>query len=797
MTDKAAFGAVRNTLFQPKRGLYIAPIRHHSPACAWAVRALIQEIRPAHVLIEAPIDFEAHIPLVLDADTKPPVAIVSLVEHEGETRSAAYYPFCAHSPEFVAMQVAENIGAKIRFIDLPSEQKSRQTFNDPDQLTSLIDEHSFDSGDYVNALAHATGCRDGYELWDHLFETRLGSEDWRGFLGDVGVYCAGIRAATLKERISEQGDDARETQMVACLHAALEKGGGVVAVVGGFHAPALLDGLEKAPSPIQPKGQTRSYLIRYGFRALDALNGYAAGLPQPGYYDALWKRANTSQGLMPWRETAQDMVAGFTAHMRAEGHAVSLPAQVEVLRVAEELARMRGRPGASRHDLIDGVRAALVKGETGFAEIWTERLLKYLCGNRLGDIPASAGSPPLVEDARALARSHRIDVSDGQQRRRKLDIRRKPSHLAASRYFHMMSLLEARFAERDVGPDYLNDARTELLFEEWRYSWSPQVESRLIELSALGDRLPAAALGHILRTRTSMANRGSANDIESLIDLLFRGLLAGLGAELKGFVLEIGGDIQKHGSFQNVAGALSRLTQIKASRGPLGIPDTLEISTTVEAAYARLLFLCDTLADTPDEEIAPRLDAIRTINELLRGPLGKNLDAELFDAAMNRVVDMDAPPEILGAILAVLTISGQRDEQDLITALEGRFTGAVLNENARIGVLRGILHAAPGILWQVTPVLEKIDTFLSDLDENVFLDLLPHLRLALTALNPREVDRLAEMIAGRHRFQAGEILTSTTALNEADLARGIAVERALRVSVAADGLEDWLLEDQL
>jgi len=136
---------------------------------------------------------------------------------------------------------------------------------------------------------------------------------------------------------------------------------------------------------------------------------------------------------------------------------------------------------------------------TGWREIWRERLLEFLRGSALGDVPASAGSPPLVEDARRRALSHRIDLSDGASRRRRLDIRRKRSHLAASRYLHAMTLLNSDFAEMRSGPDYLHGIRTDLLFEEWSYAWSPRVEGRLIELAARAS--PGTLLQRVLRCR--------------------------------------------------------------------------------------------------------------------------------------------------------------------------------------------------------------------------------------------------------------------------------------------------------
>jgi hypothetical protein len=87
----------------------------------------------------------------------------------------------------------------------------------------------------VTALARELNCRDGNEVWDHLFESRLAAPDWQGFFTDVAHYCACIRAASDPARMEEDGTLARETQMRAIL--AEVRGavpGPIVAVVGAF-----------------------------------------------------------------------------------------------------------------------------------------------------------------------------------------------------------------------------------------------------------------------------------------------------------------------------------------------------------------------------------------------------------------------------------------------------------------------------------------------------------------------------------------------------------------------------------
>ncbi|MEM1385012.1 MAG: DUF5682 family protein [Pseudomonadota bacterium] len=789
MDSDAPFGRVRAGVAQRGRGLYPAPIRHHSPACAWAVRQMIRAVRPAHVLVEAPEDLACHIPLLLDPATKPPVAIAALIERERDERLAAYYPFCAHSPEFVALQEGAAIGASLSFIDLPAAALMAAV-EAPDHPIPLTGEVDFDSGDYIAALAARMGCRDGFELWDHLFETQIGTADWADFFTQTGTYCAGIRAATDQTEIAARGDLARERRMRLRIAEALAQGGPVVAVVGGFHAPALLDATPAEPAAKVP-AKTRSYLVRYGFAALDALNGYAAGLPQPGYYDFLWRRVEAGDTAPPWRETALDLVSGFAERCRTGGHPIPLPAQVEMLRIAEGLAAMRGRPGAMRHDLIDGARAALVKGEAAAQEIWTERLIDHLRGEALGDVPPSAGSPPLVEDARRRARAHRLDISDGARRRRSLDIRRKPAQREASRFLHAMALLEAGFADWEAGPDFINAVRTDLLFEEWSYAWSPQVEGRLIELSARGDTVLAACLAVIERERLALAEQGQGRDLEGLVILFLRGLLAGLGPRLTPMLAAIAAEIQAHGTFAAVAGALRRLHMIAETRGPLAAPEDLEIDGARGAAYLRLVYLCDGLADTAPKDIAPCLKALRLVLELLQSPGAEAFDHSLFEEAVDRVADASPLPQILGAVLALCVRSGRRKPAELVAALEGHFGGACSAEADRIGVLHGILATAPALLWQCDGLLAGVDRFLCALGPEAFLDLLPHLRLAMTALNPREIDRLAALLAKRHGLAAGAF-TATPTASEGDLARGLAVEKALRASLDPDGIADWL-----
>ncbi len=92
-------------------GIYLAPVRHHSPACALAVEALLDEVRPAVVLVEGPEEYGRLLPALLDPRTRPPVAVLSLGT---DGKGAGFYPLAEFSPEWVALRTADRLGARGR-----------------------------------------------------------------------------------------------------------------------------------------------------------------------------------------------------------------------------------------------------------------------------------------------------------------------------------------------------------------------------------------------------------------------------------------------------------------------------------------------------------------------------------------------------------------------------------------------------------------------------------------------------------------------------------------------------------
>ena len=187
-----------------------------------ALRRALDEIRPAQVLVEGPADFEPLLPLLTDPRTRPPVAIVSLpAAASGDDGAVTTYPFCVHSPEYVALCWAREAGASAALIDLPARHSEmRKRRRDDQGPAPLIEDWRLDHNAYVTELCARRGVSNGAALWDALFESQGGVVDWRGFFEAVGVYCEHIRAVTPTWEMENDGTLPREARMADFLRAA-------------------------------------------------------------------------------------------------------------------------------------------------------------------------------------------------------------------------------------------------------------------------------------------------------------------------------------------------------------------------------------------------------------------------------------------------------------------------------------------------------------------------------------------------------------------------------------------------
>jgi hypothetical protein len=814
----AAVRAGRDTLFEGE--IFFAPVRHHSPACSIALKALIMEQKPAVVLIEGPDNFDSLLPLLRDPRTRPPVAILSQAaikpasgsEADGEdhatphTRSA-FFPFCDYSPEWVALKLAQETGAECAFIDLPWDERTAPDGID-DDAQSLMAERYLAHSTYLQALATASACRNQDELWEHLFELRPATalRDWRRLFSDIFCYCAMARNDYEPSVLENEGSLPRERHMAAHIHQWRKKvNGPIVVVTGGFHTVALRQMLAAPQAPLRRKKAASeaigNWLIRYSFDRLDALNGYASGMPSPAFYQRVWESACNSPAGPDLHAVAVNCLADLARQSREAGlteQRSTADLQSAVLQ-AVRLAALRGHAGPGREDLLDAVRSCFVKGaiDEGTMALGAD-VRKVLGGSKLGDIPPSAGSPPLLEDARSQAKRMRVRLDDSQRRTVRLDIYRKESHRQRSRFLHLMEYLLTGLTQWQSGPDFMSGSRLELLIEEWLVAWTPLVEARLIELSADGATLAEAAMTHLRREEQALNQQGTARSA-SAVALLTRACVLGLHERLPALLATLKTHLDEDGNPGSVIQCAHAMLVLWRGREPLGLQDDAQVRILLLLAWNNALYLMPQLAKAkPADEpnAVASLLSLRALHQTLRADPG-DFSVEGPSAWHKQLLSMAAPtssaPGVACAAAALMFLDGHWTEEQLSSELKARFGCGAKAADAVAG-LSGLMAAAPELLLTQARLRQDFNDILATWDDETFRQYLPDLRHAFAQMKPQETASLAQSLAVLNSADTEGIEPLATmhyTTSEADMLAGVALHDSLLSCLGTDGLQHW------
>ena len=237
----------------------IFPVRHHSPAASLHLARLIRERRPRAIVIEGPADADALIPYLLDPASEPPLAIYAyrtdLAEGDSLFPRALHYPLCRYSPEYVALRVGQEVGAELRFCDLPAavtlawpEVTGAENGQEADGTAPESVDHTASSPDgdppiayhdFTTRLAAAAGFDTFDAFWEAAFE--------QDAAGTVEHYLAAMTDFGAKARASlplgpVADHDARRERHMAAVIASVIAGGvapeDVLVVCGAAHATA-------------------------------------------------------------------------------------------------------------------------------------------------------------------------------------------------------------------------------------------------------------------------------------------------------------------------------------------------------------------------------------------------------------------------------------------------------------------------------------------------------------------------------------------------------------------------------
>ncbi|MFB9448373.1 VWA domain-containing protein [Dactylosporangium vinaceum] len=751
---------------------FLIGVRHHSPALSVVIGELLDRFRPDVLLLELPAEFAAWLPWLADPATAAPVALAGV---RGADDGPAFYPFADFSPELVAVRWAAKHGVEVVPCDLPLSSSSWRSSPAVAPVDGAVARSSF--GD---ALRQAATGRPDEDMWDRVVEARAPGCDPEAVRRAALLVGWAMRTDSATGPGVSELDLRREAWMRRCLAAA--GGRKVAAVVGSFHAAALLRGApaeESAPAEEaapDPAGVVTS-LVPYSFALLDSRSGYPAGIRDPRWQQAVVGAAGRAEGV---EAAALASIVEVCARVRAAGHPAGPAEAREVVRLASDLARLRGLPAPGRGEIVEALQSVLAHGEVlGRGRAVAAAMESVLVGDVRGALAPGAPRSGLRPAAEALLEELRLPGPGTAARDVRLDPLRSELDRRRDVALRRLGVCRIPYAEHTAVE---GAGGVDALTTRWRIEWTPGTEAMLDVAGMRGVTLAQAAEGALRerRRREEGAEGPTAAQILAGLTAAAECGLPELAAERLAEVAEL---VPAGATLEELMAALGLLDRLRNGHIP-GLPagaatalaDLEALGSTLEAAAVRQV---DGLAGSDD------LGDVRALVALGRRADSAGVGLRL--AAALRRLTTDATPTMAAAAGAVEVLLGLEEPAALGSRVASWVDSAVNDDTRRrlLGHLRGLLAAAEPLLQSGPDALDALLDRVSALPDSAFLSRLPALRGGFQAVSPAGRERLLAVV--RDRLGDGADFDGSEP-DPAALLRRLLADRAGRAATEALGL---------
>ncbi len=788
---------------EEKTEILLLPVRHHSPACSLQIQRMIAAWEPTVVLVEGPDNANALLPVMVHEDTAAPFAIYysyhdkagKISEEKGHYK--CYYPFLAYSPELVAVREAAARGIKAAFIDLSYgdilvASGEGRGLRREEEKNNYNDDYLLSRNEYIGRLCEKTGLRSFDEFWEKYFELNGLKEDCDTWFSHLLSYCRLARENTPQEVMQEDGCIAREEHMAARIvqwvqeNLAMEKDAKdkepphqkILVVTGGFHTPALAEHLsekqwaktkrmaeklaagkaaDKKHSKVPEKDQS-VYLMPYSMEAADALNGYASGMPYTGFYQKVWEglaaQENGGEPAKdePYSKAVLDMLVASGKEVRSREGSLSTYDEICAWQMAQGLCELRAKPEPGAYELQDAVLASYVKGEYNLASDLPLRVLRgHMTGKGIGRLCAQADVPPIVQDFEAQCTAFRMKIHSTLETELTLSIFSEKKHRITSCFLHRMTFLETNFARRLKGPNLQLKRDKNLIREIWKYKWSTQVLSALIDVSVHGATVEEAAASLVREALKKDLNAGAA------ATLLTQGFEMGLTGQLASVYERVQGLVVADADFYSIADAMKSLMMMDELGGLYGVE--MDFLALLHTVVQKLTTLLPAMAQVKEERLSDCMDILKLLYQITGRGEEMRMERDAYYEALERLAQtVDINAGLNGCIHGILYGCGREDVDRVERICIGYLSGTKEQLLQTAVFFRGLFYTAKDLIFIGGRVLGILDTFFGQVGEQEFVELLPQLRMAFAYFTPAEIDRIAKQAAGLHGVKREELM---------------------------------------
>src|SRR2546425_4228512 len=710
----------------------VFPVRHHSPSASRCLVELLARNPPKVILVEGPSDAQSLIPVLVDEETEPPIAILAYVA--GGDGRVALYPLVNYSPEYTALREGARLGIRTDFFDVPSGAALAQEFADGERAKTTA-ENSEESKptrqqeDVYLQIPTATGFSSFAEFWESSFEMPPTTpEEYARMSLAYGQLVRALDARSLDD--PNHRHRVRERFMRERVRALVAEGireEEILLVTGAAHAAAFAgdDFLEGGPGPTPVA--TELTIIPYSYGRMSEQLGYGAGNRAPLFYEKVYERGGD------FGRTALETLIGIAEQLRLRGHPASLSDVIDAYRLGNILARMRGKVGPGLEEIRDAAVACMLQGRfTVLEEVWRSRII----GASVGKVSARIGKTSLQEEFRREVAARRIPATD-----EKTDFwlhLTSATEVGTSIFLHRLRAADIPFAQlQSEGPGAAILSRVR---EKWSTQWTPATEVALVEKIVHGQTIAQVCETKLRKALTEAKSVGVASQI----------LLRVTACDLRDLYEEALMMVEHASASGDDLYELAVATQNVAALLAYGTTRAIEeeqLRNLLLRLFHRAASAIPRLGRTDDDGTVRACTALKILHEV--STTHAKGDRMFLDALDWSSKTSGVHPLVSGLATSLLYLGRRIPEADLENRVRRRVGGGALPMDGA-QFLEGLLSINRSTLVKSRAIVALLDGLVSSAPPEAFRDILPVFRRTFGGLSRAEMGYLLEHVFTLH-----------------------------------------------
>lgn len=719
----------------PPKGPHIFGIRHLSPGGAYHLRSFLNQIQPTIILIEGPSDSEAEIQYLMQADVKPPVAILAYTTELPVI--TLLYPFASYSPEYQALKWAGEHHIPARFIDLPTTVfLALQSFKEGQNLSPAPESGL---GPVYRKWADMSGESDHESYWERYFEHNLNPDSYQIAAGEFGR-C--LRELDSQSRMETAEILVRESFMRRQIKETVTAGHDpdkIVVVTGAYHTPALtMDGQAMSDQEMAslPRKSSKLTLMPYSYYKLSSQSGYGAGNQAPAYFQILWEcMTDDLVDRLPARYLTQ-----IASSLRESGTYRSPAEVIEAVRLAKTLAALHEGSAPTLKDLRDAATVCLGQGDLG---VIAGAAARAEVGTAIGELPEGVSQTPVQDDFNRELRRLKLERYktvvatdldlDLRENRRVKSEESAFLDLQRSFFLHRLELLGIPFASsRQVNQQSATWA------ESWILQWTPEAEIALVESTLRGETVKLATsfllkerLDNVLKVSEAALLIRNAGEC-GLLDTMEQ-----TRVKLQSLAVE-------SGDFTEIAAATHELAII------IGYGDIRQFDAANFIPLMRQMFIKGTLllmdaANCNNQAAGVVLFSVNQLNTVSLEHF-REIDEELWLEKLSELSGRDDRNPMLSGLACALLLERNHISNEQLAGEVSRRLSPGIDADLGAGWFEGLALRNRYALLSRNTLWEQLAGYIASLEELQFRKALVYLRRAFGGFSPAEKRSIAETL---------------------------------------------------